>query len=201
MSKAVMIRQTYWVPLSLLVVLLVMMLASCSSGLPKGGAKTKSQWNSFEEAKASYDSIILNETTTDDLQDLGFDPYSAPNVRILSYLDIIQKFSPNSSVTNDDLPPSVRTCLKSREKCLAYEATPSVSNSKRVGNVVLDLLKFKRERIRNGWNFNALIVIDHNTVVYKIWSGVPLIDEEETRRNPLGPLQDSVGTAVRSGAE
>ena len=84
MNKAVKIRQTYWVPLSLLVVLMAIVLASCSSGLPKGGAKTKSQWNSFEEAKASYDSIILNETTTDDLQDLGFDPYSAPNVRILS---------------------------------------------------------------------------------------------------------------------
>ena len=179
---------------------LLLMLASCSSTLPKGGAKTKSQWSTFEEAKASYDKVVLYETLTTDLQELGFDPYSTPNVRILSYLDIIRKFSPNDSVKPDDLPPSVRTCLAAREACLAYEATPSVNISKRVGNVFLDLLRFKRERIETGWNFKALIVIDHDIVVYKIWSGVPLIDQEVTRKNPLGPLQDSVGSIAKGAA-
>lgn len=178
----------------------MMALTGCGSSLPKGEAKTQSQWQTFEEAKVAYDSIVLHETTTADLRELGFDPYSAPNVRILSYLDIIRAFSPNDSVKPDDLPPSVRACIKAREECLAYEATPSVSSSKRVGNVVLDLLKFKRERIRTGWNFNALVVIDHDIVVYKIWSGMPIIDEMETRKNPLGPIQDSIGSAVQSGA-
>ncbi|MEZ5529410.1 MAG: hypothetical protein R3E57_05705 [Porticoccaceae bacterium] len=178
----------------------MMALTGCGSSLPKGEAKTQSQWQTFEEAKVAYDNIVLHETTTADLRELGFDPYSAPNVRILSYLDIIRAFSPNDSVKPDDLPPSVRACIKAREECLAYEATPSVSSSKRVGNVVLDLLKFKRERIRTGWNFNALVVIDHDIVVYKIWSGMPIIDEMETRKNPLGPIQDSIGSAVQSGA-
>lgn len=178
----------------------LLVLCGCGSSLPKGEAKTQSQWQSFDEAKAAYDSIELYETTTADLANLGFDPYSAPNVRILSYLDIIQVFSPNDSVKPDDLPPSVRTCIQAREQCLAYEASPSVSSSKRVGNVVLDLLKFKRERIRTGWSFNALVVIDHDIVVYKIWSGMPIIDEQETRKNPLGPIQDSIGSAVQSGA-
>ncbi|WP_461481714.1 hypothetical protein [Porticoccus sp.] len=177
----------------------VLALCGCGSSLPKGEAKTQSQWQTFDEAKAAYDSIRLFETNTADLRALGFDPYTAPNVRILSYLDIIQVFSPNDSVKPDDLPPSVHSCIKSRELCLAYEATPSVSSSKRVGNVVLDLLKFKRERIRTGWSFNALVVIDHDIVVYKIWSGMPIIDELETRKNPLGPIQDSVGTSMQGG--
>ncbi|WP_461516820.1 hypothetical protein [Porticoccus sp.] len=182
-----------------LVCLPLLLLNGCGSSLPKGEAKTQSQWQTFEEAKSAYDSIVLFETTTEDLRALGFDPYSAPNVKILSYLDVIQVFSPNDSVKPEDLPPSVHSCIKSRELCLAYEATPSVSSSKRVGNVVLDLLKFKRERIRTGWNFNALVVIDHDIVVYKIWSGMPIIDELETRKNPLGPIQDSVGTSIQSG--
>lgn len=177
-----------------------LVLAGCGSSLPKGEAKTQSQWQSFDEAKAAYDSIVLFETNTEDLRALGFDPYSAPNVRILSYLDIIQVFSPNDSVKPEDLPPSVHSCIKSRELCLAYEATPNVSSSKRVGNVVLDLLKFKRERIRTGWSFNALVVIDHDIVVYKIWSGMPIIDEMEIRKNPLGPFQDAIGSTVQSGA-
>ena len=178
--------------------LVVVMLASCSSSLPTGEATTKSQWETFEQAKASYDSIVPFETVTSDLKELGFDPYSTPNVRILSYLDIIKKFNPSNSVRQEDLPPSVRACVAAREACLAYEASPSVYKSQRVGNVFLDLLKFKRDRIETGWSFNALIIIDHNMVVYKIWSGVPIIDEEEIRDNPLGPLQDSVGSIDHS---
>ena len=178
---------------SFVLLFLVVFVAGCST-LPKGEMKTKSPWDTFEQAKTSYDGIILNSTTTADLQELGFDPYNAPNVRILSYLDILKRFIPNSSVKNEDLPPPVRTCLASREACLAYEATPSFSHSERVGNVVLDLLKFKRVRVVTGWSFSALIVIDHNVVVYKIWNGVPLIDQKTTRKNPLGPLQNSVGS-------
>ena len=179
---------------SCLLSLVVMMLASCSGSLPKGEATTKSQWDTFDQAKASYDSIIPFETVTSDLKELGFDPYSAPNVKILSYLDIIRKFNPNNSVRPEDLPPSVRACVAVREDCLAYEASPGVNKSQRVGNVFMDLLKFKRDRKETGWSFNALIVIDHNMVVYKIWSGEPIIDEEEIRNNPLGPIQDSVSS-------
>lgn len=173
---------------------LTLLLSSCGSSLPKGEMKTKSPWETFEQAKASYDNILLGRTTTADLQELGFDPYNTPNVRILSYLDILQRFNPNNSVKNEDLPPTVRGCLASREACLAYEASPSFSSSERVGNVVLDLLKFKRERVVTGWSFNALIVIDHSVVVYKIWNGVPMIDQKTTRKNPLGPLQNSAGS-------
>lgn len=173
---------------------LSLLLSSCGSSLPKGEMKTKSPWETFEQAKASYDNIILGSTTTADLQELGFDPYNTPNVRILSYLDILQRFNPNNSVKNEDFPPTVRGCLASREACLAYEATPSFSSSERVGNVILDLLKFKRERVVTGWSFNALIVIDHSLVVYKIWNGVPMIDQKTTRKNPLGPLQNSAGS-------
>jgi hypothetical protein len=173
---------------------LVLLLSACGSSLPKGEMSTKSPWTTFEEAKASYDSIVLNSTTTADLKELGYDPYNTPNVRILSYLDILQRFNPNNSVKSEDLPPSVKTCLDSREACLAYEAMPNFSSSERVGNVVLDLLKFKRERVVTGWSFNALIVIDHGVVVYKIWNGVPMIDQKTLRKNPLGPLQNSVGS-------
>ncbi|MDH5591775.1 MAG: hypothetical protein OEY48_02895 [Gammaproteobacteria bacterium] len=179
---------------------LTLLLGACSGPLPKGTDTIKSPWDSFEQAKNSYDNIILRETTTSQLQELGFNPYKTPNVRILSYLDIIRKFSPNDSVKSEDLPPSVRTCLASREACLAYEATPGVYTSTRVGNVLLDLLNFKRKSIQTGWFFNALIVIHHDVVVYKIWSGTPIIDSEKTRNNPLGPIQEPVGSIMKDAA-
>ncbi len=116
-----------------LCLLLFLLLSGCSNQLPKGQEITKSPWSSFEEVKLAYDEITLHQTTTDELLQLGFAPYSTPNVRILSYLDIVKRFSPNNLVRPEVLPPSVRHCLSSREQCMAYEARPSVSRSERVG--------------------------------------------------------------------
>jgi len=171
---------------------------SCGGALPKGESTTKSQWDSFAEAKLAYDKIICHETTLLELEKLGFSPYSTPNVRILSYLDLIRRFNPNNSVKSEELPKSVRECLMGLEECFAYEATPGIRLSERSGNVVLDLLKFKRKKNITGWQFNALIVIDHGVIVYKIWSGTPIIDKVETEKNPLGPFQDSADTPLKN---
>ena len=69
-----------------------------------------------------------------------------------------------------------------------------------MGNLFLDLFKFERKEVETGWYFNALIVIDHDIAVYKIWSGVPIIDQEKSRKNPLGPLQGSVGSIAKDMA-
>lgn len=188
--------QNFRVILFFLGIIVTFVITSCSV-LPKAESKFKSPWKTFGQAMASYEKVEPNRTTKKDLKKLGFDPYSSPNVRILSYLDILQKFIPNNAVRREDLPPSVRKCLEGRETCVAYEATPGENKKKRVGNVVLDLLSFKRRTLETGWNFKALIVIDHDIVVYKIWSGVPIIDQEKIRKNPLGPLQGSGGSLVK----
>lgn len=182
-----------------IIILLPMLfvLVACSSPLPKAEEVTKSPWGSFKEAMAAYDQIRLDKTTVRELQQLGFDPYSTPNVRILSYLDIIQKFMPTNSVTLEHLPASVRRCLAKQESCRAYEATPGIVKRKRIGSTFKDLLGFKRKTIETGWRFNALIVLDDDIAVYKVWSGVPNIDSEKTRKNPLGPLQGSGGDLAK----
>jgi len=180
--------------------ILVCFLTACSSVLPKTEDETKSPWNSFAEAMTAYESIRLNETTVKDLSKLGFNPYTTPNVEILSYLDVIQRFMPNSSIGQEQLPLSVRRCVAKQARCMAYEAHPGTVKRKRVGSMFLDLLKFKRKTIETGWRFNALIVLDEGIVVYKVWSGVPIIDSEKTRKNPLGPLQGSGGSLARDAA-
>ncbi len=179
--------------------LFTVLLQSCSSALPKTENETRSPWGEFSEAMAAYNKIKLNETTLKSLQALGFDPYTTPNVRILSYLDIIKKFVPNNSVKLEQLPASVRSCLAKQERCIAYEAHPGTVKSKRVGSVFLDLLKFKRKTLETGWRFNALIVLNDNVVVYKVWSGVPIINSKKTRNNPLGPLQGSGASLAKDG--
>ena len=172
-------------------------LMACGSPLPRTEEVTKSPWKGFQQAKSAYEKVILNQTTVEELRQLGFDPYSTPNVKILSYLDILQKFMPTNSIKLEHLPLSVRNCLAKKEACIAYEAHPGVIKRKRVGSVFNDLLGFKRKTIETGWRFDALIVLDNGVAVYKIWSGVPFMDSEKLRKNPLGPLQGSGGSLAR----
>lgn len=179
----------------------VALLAGCGgSALPKSAATQRSPWNSFEEAMAAYEQVVLHHSNTEDLRRLGFDPYTTPNVKILSYLDLIQRFMPNNSIKVEDLDDNLRACIKARETCLAYEAHPKHIHSERVGSVFLDLLRFKRHTIETGWQFKALIVIQNGVAVYKIWSGQPIIDQEKSQNNPLGPLQDSGGSIMKDAA-
>ncbi|MBV1932375.1 MAG: hypothetical protein KUG71_11745 [Porticoccaceae bacterium] len=173
------------------------LITGCSNALPREEDNVRSRWNSFEEAMADYEKIEPYVTTKGELQDLGFDPYTQPNIHILSYLDVIQRFMPNQSIKLDDLDDAVSFCIRSRGKCIAYEAQPQKTKSKRVGNVALDMMTFKRRTLRTGWSFYALIVINDGVVVYKVWSGEPILGGEKIRKNPLGPLQGLDSGAIR----
>jgi hypothetical protein len=169
--------------------------SGCSGLLPVAKTTDRSQWDTFGQVKNSYDQIIPFATTSEDLKKLGFDPYNTPNIEILNYLAIIEKFMPNSSITKEDLDVGLKGCIEAKNACLAYELKLQKIKSKRQGNVMLDLLRFKRMSLQTGWRFSSLIVLIDDLVVYKIWDGKPRIDEEIYKKNPLGPLQDPANIA------
>jgi hypothetical protein len=166
------------------------LLAGCAKMLPISKGTADSPWRSFVEAKAAFDAVIPYQTTRQDLVALQFDPYRASNITILNYLDVITRFMPNTAITPDDLDMGVRDCIDAKIDCQAYEIKLYKLRNRRVGNVFLDLFRFKRIAHKSGWNFDALFLLKGDTVVYKIWSGKPVIDETVYRKNPLGPLQE-----------
>jgi hypothetical protein len=116
---------------------------------------------------------VPHKTTVADLKGLGFDPVATPNVKILTYLDLINRFIPNNSIRMQDLQPDVRSCIESKDCCHAYELTLDVSNSKRYGNVCLDVFGFTKNTHITGWSFKALIIVKDDVVAYKIRSAEP----------------------------
>jgi len=63
--------------------ILMLLLSGCSGGLlPSIKQTTKSPWQHFEEAKKSFDIIAAHQTTSEDLKQLGFDPFETPNVKL-----------------------------------------------------------------------------------------------------------------------
>jgi hypothetical protein len=95
--------------------MLALLSSGCSFLLPTSQATAKSKWHSFREAEAAFERILPGATATSELAALGFDPSTNTNVRILTYLEIIQRFMPNQSITKEDLDPSVRSFIDSRE--------------------------------------------------------------------------------------
>ena len=164
---------------------------SCGSLLPSVKETKTPLWGTFDEAKTAFEKITPHKTTTEELHNLGFDPTSTPNLKILSYLDIIKRFMLNPSITKEDLDAGVQACIEAKTNCRAYEIKLRNIAKKRYGNVLLDLFNFKRRTNETGWEFEALIVMVNGTVVHKFWGGTPIINEHTESKNPLGPLQDS----------
>ncbi len=173
---------------------LALLQAGCASLFTSGRNTVKSQWATFDETKAAFDQIDPGQTTKEELVCLGFDPYDNPNVRILTYLDIMNRFLPNNSIRLTDLPSPVRDCLAAQDKSHAYELEVSDQRSKRYGNLFLDVFAFNRKTRETGWNFKALILLNDGTVAYKLWSGQPYVERLEQKKKPLGPLQELEGS-------
>lgn len=163
---------------------------ACSSVLPTSRETAESPWDSFEEAKAAYDSIVPSQTTEEELKAIGYDPYLTENIRVLSYLEVATRFMPQGSLKPEDLDPGLRDCIAAREACWAMEVAPTTIDKRREGFALLDILGFRRETITTGWRFSALVVLKDNVVRYKIWDGTPSVEETVINRKPLGPLQD-----------
>lgn len=174
----------------LLGALAMFLAAGCASMHTSGHNTAKSPWPDFAAAKAAFDSIQPGQTTLTELRTLGFDPYANPNVRILNYLDIQNRFLPNQSVTLESLPMPVRQSLEAKEQSVAYELDLTVLNTQRYGNLFLDVFAFNRKTHETGWNFKALVLLNHDKVLYKLWSGQPNVDRFEQKKKPLGPFQE-----------
>src|SRR4030067_2948514 len=157
---------------------IALITVGCGSLLPSVKETTKTYWwGFFDEAKIAFEQIIPYKSTTGELQKLGVDPYQTPNLKILTYLDIIQRFMFNPSIKREDLDRGIQDCINAKTNCSAYEIQLKNITKKRHGNVLLDLFNFKRIIKESGWEFEALIVIVNNNVVYKLWGGKPIIDE------------------------
>lgn len=175
-------------------------LAACAELLPKARTEVTSGWTSFEEAKATIARIVPYRTRAADLKAMGIDAYASANVRLLNYSDILLRFPLAGSPSLDRLDPGLRECLGAGNACEGFAISASDIRRDRTGDFWLDALNFRRTVDVTGWTFNALVLLVDGRVVYVIHGGQPRIREQETTRQPLGPLQgwgDMLPGAIR----
>src|SRR5579871_1226979 len=158
-----------------------------------------SSFASYDAVQAAYVSVKAGETDGPQLARLGFDEQTAPNVEKLSYLGVMDRFLPGSSVRFDTLPPVVQSCIESQERCSAVIFRPEHIHAQRTGSLLLDLLGFERVTVDSGWSAEVIFLMQDERVVYKVLQGKPRISAIHDRVQPLGPLQDLGGTAFGLG--
>jgi hypothetical protein len=181
--------------------ILSLLFYGCSSSLlPSIEKQNVSKWNSYDAITKSYAQINPLQTTKDQLHTFGFDPFENKNIKLLNYLDVMNKFLVSPSIHLDDLDPNISSCLKEHSRCSGYEITIEHIYEKRYGNVLLDLFNFRKKIRTTGWKFHAMVIFYDNLVVYKIANGDPNINVKEEKKNPLGPFQ-SMESILRSSID
>lgn len=177
------------------VVCIAVAVSACSSLLPDVKQNTQTPWHSYAEAQAMFEKIIPGKTRLSELQGLGVDPTQTPNVGYLSHADLLRRLLPAAAYDIRYLDPGLQECIKSQNACFAYQIEQLSLDRKRFGNFWLDFFNFKRNVNISGWQFDAVVVIKGDTVVYKQWSGKPNVQQLEVESTPLGPFQ-SIGPAL-----
>jgi hypothetical protein len=178
----------------LLVALEVLLLTSgCKSLFPTSSTTVNSRWKSYQDVSSAFAKIEPYNTDIAGLKTLGFDPSVSPNVKILTYVEIVPIFLPNSGIQKSDLPESVREFIDAHSAGTAYLVDLNNTHSKRYGNILLDIFSFNRKTHTSGWKFHGIVLVKNDVVIYKLASGEPNISMDEKKTRPLGPLQELDG--------
>jgi hypothetical protein len=184
------------------------MMVGCGSGgkfLPTTGVYTQSSWQTYTDVQTDVENIVVGKTTNADLVRMGFDLEYMPNVKRLTYLDVMTKFKLDSPTrftlfNNIELPAGVMKTLSAREQGRSYELNLESLKNTREGSVWLDVLGFRKIVHTTGWRVNILILMVDDVVEYVLYSGERNIDRTEKTKNPLGPFQGFDGGDIIKAA-
>jgi len=173
--------------------------------LPTQGIYTESSFDTYTQVEGVINRIVIGETKYSELITMGLDLEKMPNVKRLTYLDVMSKFKLDSPsrytlFNKIELPSGVLKMLSSRENGMAYEINLERLRNKREGSVFLDMLNFRKTIHTTGWKISVLILIVDDTVEYVLYSGEKNIDRLEKEKNPLGPFQGFDGGDIIGAA-
>jgi hypothetical protein len=172
-----------------------LVLGGCGTLLPHETENAAQDFFSYDDVQFYYSRVVPHITPESELPRFGFHIESSPNVQIVNYLGVMNRFMPNDTISINDVDPSVRQCIEKRADCTGYVFRLEHREEQRVGSVALDMLSFRRETVTSGWWAEVIFLVDDGLVIYKLLSGSPNVDERRNVVRPLGPLQDVSGVA------
>ena len=92
--------------------------------LPSESEMKNTSFKSYQDVEAAYAQITPGRTKPNDLLLVGFDANDSPNMEVLSYLGVIERFIPRDSIRFDNLDPIVQQCIEARDRCTGFVFHP-----------------------------------------------------------------------------
>ena len=176
---------------------LIVALAGCGGLLlPSQSEIGETTFDSYSSVRQAFDKISLRKSSVSDLSMLGFDSQHTPNVAVLSYLEIVERFMPNSSMAFDKLDPAVQDCIMARTSCEGFVFNVEHHEFQRSGSLFLDLFGFEHLTTETGWTAQVLVLVQDGHVTNKLLSGQPNVRIVRDDVEPLGPMQNLAGVFV-----
>ena len=173
---------------------LTILLGGCGGLLlPSQSEVGSTSFDSYRSVHNAFERIALRQTSMQEMSDLGFDAQTTPNVAVLSYLEIVERFMPNSSMAFDHLDPAVQECIMARTLCEGYVFKVEHHDFQRTGSLFLDIFGFVHTVRETGWTANVLVLVQNGRVTHKLLSGEPNVQVVRDDVQPLGPMQNLAG--------
>jgi hypothetical protein len=173
---------------------LLAMLGGCGGALlPSQSEIGSTSFDCYTSVHQAFDKIALRQSSVSDLSSLGFDAQHTPNVAVLSYLEIVERFMPNSSMAFDKLDPAVQDCILARSSCQGYVFKIDHHEFQRSGSLFLDVFGFEHTTTETGWTAQVLVLVQDGRVTHKLLSGEPNVRIVRDDVQPLGPMQNLAG--------
>lgn len=163
--------------------------------LPYQSDVANTHFKTYAQLQAAYQAVKPGLTRASELGRIGFDSARSANVEVLSYLGIVERFMPRSSIKFDRLAAPVQSCIDARDHCMAYVYRPSRMEQETRGNALLKLVGFDHTTVSRGWSAEIVLLVRNGRVAYKAMVGNPDADGRKPLANKVPAL---LHTAIRN---
>jgi hypothetical protein len=113
---------------------LLTVLTGCTALLPKSDSGVKDRWDSFESARATFELIVPYKTSSKEMVQMGYDPFSNSIVTILTYADVIRRLMLPTTIESMKFNRGIVECVSAQEQCQVYEIDLKQLHRRRSGN-------------------------------------------------------------------
>jgi hypothetical protein len=180
-----------------LLVTLTLVAPGCAS-LRDSGKVENARFRSFEDARDAFLEIVAGQTTAEDLRSLRIDPADA-GVRVLAYANAGRFFVLHKRLPLTGQADAVQQCIQVGRRCRIWRVSQGRERRKRLVNIIVDVLRFRRWNHVTGWQFEGAVFLVDDVATYTVWGGIPRISEFKDDVRPLGLLQGGPRLVVERG--
>ena len=158
----------YATSVAILVVTLAVLGCGILTLLPRQPDSSANEFKSLKDLASAYARIQPGQTRASQLAGLGFDT-TTPNVQVLSYLGVMERYMTGDSLKFDHLDGALQSCIEARDRCTAFVFKPG---DQQLSGGMLATFGFGAANAA-ARVAEVTLLVQNGRVAYKMMTGMP----------------------------